>query len=423
MDRTLRRRAWSWSGLPPAARAGLACVVVLGVVLLAIKFIAGSAERVFRLPLDQATLASVEQGIFRDLIPLRVSVVPRTTVYVDAIDGGRVDRVLVEAGDVVQEGQPLLELSNTNLVLQVIQQESQLNQAISQLQQNEIALEQNKLSNERAVAEIDYQLVRLQRSAARRQGLAAQNVIPVEQRDLIADELAYYRRLKPIQAESTQRQANLHDRLLPDIHEQLKNLRGNLAVVRSKLDGLVIRAPATGRVAALDLKVGETPAAGQRLAEIIPDTGMKLSANIDEFYLSRVRVGLLANIELAGKSTLVRVRRVAPQVKDGNFTIDLDFEEAAPPSLVAGEAAQGHLLLGDDTPAHVLRVGPFLAQTGGDWAFVVTKDGKFAERRKLKVGRRTAEQLEILGGVAVGEQVLISDYTGFSKVDRVALVR
>lgn len=423
MDRVLRRNIWSWSGLPLAARVGLAGVAALGIVLLAVKFIAGSGERVFRLPLEQATVARVEQGIFHDLIPLRVSVVPRTTIYVDAIDGGRVERVLVEAGDVVQEGQPLIELSNTNLVLQVIQQESQLNQAISQLQQNEIALEQNQLSNERAVAEIDYQLVRLERSAARRQGLAAKNVIPVEQRDLIADELAYYRRLKPIQAESTQRQANLRERLLPDIHEQLKNLRGNLAVVRSKLDGLLICAPAAGRVAALDLKVGQTPAAGQRLAEIIPDNGMKLSASIDEFYLSRVRVGLLANIELGGKPTRVKVQRVAPQVKDGSFTIDLDFEGAAPSSLVAGETAQGRLLLGDDTPAQVLRVGPFLAQTGGDWAFVMTKDGKFAARRNIKVGRRSAEQLEILGGVAVGEQVLISDYTGFSKVDRIELVR
>ena len=111
------------------------------------------------------TIATVERGVFHDLIPLRASVVPRETVYVDAIDGGRVDRVLVEAGDMVQEGQPLIELSNTNLALQVIQQESQLNQAISQLQQNEIALEQNQLSNDRALADIDYNLVRLGRSA------------------------------------------------------------------------------------------------------------------------------------------------------------------------------------------------------------------------------------------------------------------
>jgi HlyD family secretion protein len=131
--------------------------------------------------------------------------VPRETVYVDATDGGLVDRVLVEAGDMVQEGQPMIVLSNTNLALQVIQQESQLNQAISQLQQNEIALEQNQLSNDRALAEIDYNLVRLGRSAERRESLAAKGLVSHEQRDVITDELAYYKRLRPIQAEIGQR--------------------------------------------------------------------------------------------------------------------------------------------------------------------------------------------------------------------------
>ena len=124
--------------------------------------------RTLRLPWSQVTVARVEHGIFHDLIPLRATVVPREVVYIDAVDGGRVDRVLVEAGDVVQKGQPLLELSNTTLVLQVIQQESQLNQAISQLQQNEIALEQSQLANARELASIDYNLVRLGRAAQRR---------------------------------------------------------------------------------------------------------------------------------------------------------------------------------------------------------------------------------------------------------------
>jgi HlyD family secretion protein len=232
---------------------------------------------------------------------------------------GRVDRVLVEAGDRVQQGQPMIEVSNTNLALQVIQQESQLNQAISQLQQNEIALEQNQLSNDRALADIDYNLVRLGRSAERREGLAAKGVVSTEQRDVITDELAYYKRLRPIQAESAQRQSGLRDRLLPDIHQQLKILRGNLGVVHDKLESLVIRAPVAGKVTAIDLKVGETRNPGQRLAEVAPETGMKLIADIDEFYLARVRVGQTASVSLDGRPTNVTVRRVSPQVHNGQF--------------------------------------------------------------------------------------------------------
>jgi HlyD family secretion protein len=402
------------------AAAGAAIVVV---ILLAVKLIAGAGERTLRLPMEQVTLANVEHGIFHDLIPLRANVVPRETVYVDAIDGGRVDRVLVEPGDMVQEGQPMIELSNTNLALQVIQQESQLNQAISQLQQNEIALDQNQLSNDRALAEIDYKLVRLGRSAERREGLAAKGLVAPEQRDEVTDELTYYKRLRPIQAESGQRQSDLRKRLLPDIHQQLKILRGNLAIVHDKLDSLVIRAPVTGKVTAIDLKVGETRALGQRLAEVTPQTGMKLIADIDEFYLARVRVGQTATIDLDGKPTKLTVRRVSPQVHNGQFRIDLDFDGSSPAALVEGAAAQGRLQLGGDTPALILPTGAFLERTGGAWVFVVEPNGRSAERRRIRVGRRTSEQLEILRGLVVGERVITSDYTGLDKVDRVVFTR
>jgi HlyD family secretion protein len=274
MDRKIHQPRWSPARWPLAARVAVGGVAIAALALLAVKLIAGGGERTLRLPMAQATVSTVEQGIFHDLIPLRANVVPRETLYIDAIDGGRVDRVLVEAGDVVQEGQPLIELSNTNLALSVIQQESQLNQAISQLQQNEIALEQNKLANDRALAEVDYSLVRLNRAAGRRDGLVAKGATSAEQRDVIADELAYYQHLKPIQTESGRRQSELRERLLPDIHRQLKILRGNLDVVHEKLDGLIIRAPVAGVVTAIDLKVGEHRNPGQRLAEVPPDSGM-----------------------------------------------------------------------------------------------------------------------------------------------------
>ncbi len=416
MDRKIAPSRFSLGG-----RIALAAVVVTCVVWGAIEIFINSGVQSLRLPAAQATFATVEQGIFHDLIPLRASVVPRETLYVDAVDGGRVDRVLVEPGDLVQQGQPIIELSNTNLALSVIQQESQLNQAISQLQQNEIALEQNKLSNERALAEVEYGLVRLKRSGARRDNLVTRGLESAEQRDVIADELAYYQRLMPIQTDSNRRQDSLRDRLLPDIHRQLSILRGNLDVVHRTLDGLIVRAPVTGRVTAIDLKVGEHKDAGQRLAEVTPPSGMKLSADVDEFYLARVRTGQVANVDLHGKSVEVAVKRIYPQVHDGRFRVDFDFDTTTPDNLVAGETTQGRLQLGDDSPAHIVPVGPFLERTGGDWIFVVAPDGKSAQRRRIKAGRRTVEQLEILSGLSVGERVITSDYAALEKADRILL--
>jgi len=416
MDRKIAPSRFSLGG-----RIALAGVLVSGVIWGAIEVFINSGVQSLRLPAAQATFATVEQGIFHDLIPLRASVVPRETLYVDAVDGGRVDRVLVEPGDLVQQGQPIIELSNTNLALSVIQQESQLNQAISQLQQNEIALEQNKLSNERALAEVEYGLVRLKRSGARRDNLVTRGLESAEQRDVIADELAYYQRLMPIQTDSNRRQESLRDRLLPDIHRQLSILRGNLEVVHRTLDGLIVRAPVTGRVTAIDLKVGEHKDAGQRLAEVTPPSGMKLSADVDEFYLARVRMGQVANVDLHGQPVEVTVKRIYPQVHDGRFRVDFDFDTTTPENLVAGETTQGRLQLGDDSPARIVPVGPFLERTGGDWIFVVAPDGKTAQRRRIRPGRRTVEQLEVLSGLSVGERVITSDYAALEKADRILL--
>src|ERR1700722_3913060 len=370
MDRKIHHKPWSPARWPLGAKLGIPIAAVAASVLLAVKFIGETDVRTLRIPLEQVTLATAERGVFHDLIPLRANVVPRMTVYIDATDGGRIDRVLVEPGDMVQEGQPVIVLSNTNLALQIIQQESQINQAISELQQNEIALEQNQLANDRALAEIDYSLVRLGRAAGRREELAMKGALSLEQRDVASDELGYYKRLRPIQAESGTRQSALRERLLPSIHEQLEILRGNLAVVHDKLNGLVIRAPIAGKVSAIDLKVGEIRSSGQRLAEVTPQTGMKLNADIDEFYLTRVRVGQMAIITVNGEPVPLTVKRVYPQVQNGLFRVDLDFQGASPPSLVEGATAQGRLQLGGDTQGTILAVGPFLERTGGDWIFV-----------------------------------------------------
>lgn len=432
MDRRIEHAAWSPRRLPIAARIAAAILLVAVAVLLVIRLAAGTGGRTLRLPLQQVSVDNVARGLFRDLIPVNARVVPRETIYIDAIDGGRVDRIHVEAGDVVAAGQPMIELSNTNLALQIIQQESQLNQAISQLQQNEIALEQNHLANERGLVQIDYEILRLRRAAGRRENLVGRNLVAPEQRDQIADELAYYEKLKPIQTVSNQRQSELRARLLPDIHRQLQNLRGNLAVVHDKLNSLLIRAPVSGRVTALDLKVGENRGPGERLAEVTPDAGMKLVASIDEFYLSRVHVGQTASVDLNGKTADLTVRRVAPQVRNGQFQVDLDFGTAPSPesfgiaqqdSLVAGATAQGRLRLGGDTDAVLLRNGPFIERTGGDWVFVLSADGNVAERRRIRIGRRSIEQLEVLSGLAPGERVITSDYTGLQQVDRLILTR
>ncbi len=398
---------------------GLGALVIAGGFAIS-RF--GDGGRTLSVPMRDVTIAVTEQGIFHDFIPLRGTVIPRDTIYVDAVSGGQVRRVLVEPGERVSIGQPLVEFTNTELQLQVIQQGSQLNQAITQLQQNEIELEVNKKANELALAQLDYEIMRDQKSLARREFLAERGFTSQEVRDMIRDQLQYEQKTRPIQADSNARQEAIRQRQLPTIEEQLKELKKDLQVARSKLDDLIARSPVVGQVTEIDLSVGENKKQGERLAIIAPATGVKLQAGIDEFYIARVRPGETATMEMNDRVVLARVTRVYPQVKNGRFLVDLTFDTEMPDGLVTGQALQGRLALGDDKPAVVIPAGPFLERSGGDWVFVLGDDGR-ADRRRLKTGRRSVDQVEVLGGLRPGERVIVSDYTNYEQIDRIVLTQ
>jgi HlyD family secretion protein len=417
MDRPLVQPWWRlklWQQML-LGLVGLTLVIAAGLVLL------GPVQRSVSIPAGSLTIATTTHGVYHDIIPLTGEVVPHDTVYLDAVEGGRIEHILVQAGDTVTAGQPMVALSNTALELDVLDREGRLVQSITESQSYQTQLEQNRVANQKALAQIDYDIIRLRRALDRREGLAAQHVISMESRDQIKDELDNALAQRPMQEESNHRQEELRDRQLPQLQAQIAKLQEDLVVTHSKLAELTVRAPVSGLVTTLDLTVGESRNLGDRLAEITPATGYKLSATVDEYYLSRVRPGQAASILLDEKSWPLKVTRVYPQVKDGAFTVDLAFNGATPPGLLRGQTLQGRLSLGADAPGLILPAGAFLERSGGEWAFVLQPDGHSAQRRRIKVGRRNAEQVEILAGLAADERVIISDYTGLERIDRIDL--
>jgi HlyD family secretion protein len=417
MDRPIRQPWWRrklW------LQTGIAVGAAVLLITIASMFL-GSPERSVRVAATSVTVAHVTEGTFHDFIPLAGKVVPMNTVYLDALEGGRVDRILAQAGDIVSEGQALVELSNTELELDVLDREGRLVESITQLQAYQTQLEQNRVANQKALAQIDYAVIRLQRSVARRNILVEDDAEPVEIKDQVQDELDYDLRVRPMQDESNRKQEALRQQQLPHIRSQLEKLQEDLKITHGKLDNLTVRAPVTGRLTALDLKVGENRNRGERFGEVTPETGSKLAAEVDEYYLGRVLDGQIADIGIGDKAWVLKVIRVYPKVTNGTFTIDLAFKDATPAGLLPGQTLQGKLALGADRTAIILPAGAFLERTGGDWIFVLAKDGTSAQRRTLKIGRRNAEQVEILSGLAVGEQAIISDYSGLERIDRIEL--
>ena len=417
MDHRIERPWWR-SRRVAIAGGVIAALVVVGV--FAIVWLDGLRSSV-RVAASSVTIDTARAGVFHDSAVLRAKATPKDAVYLDTLEGGQVAAVLAHAGDMVAAGTALVRFRNTELELDVLDRVGRLVESITQLQTYEKQLEDTRLANAKAEQDIAYNIVRLSRSAARRDELAASGVLPAEMHEQIHDELDYDRRLQPLQVDSDRRQDALRTRQLPEIHTELANLRQSLAITRAKLDDLVVRAPVAGRLTDMDLHAGQIKNRGDQLGQIVPDTGFTLKARVDEYYLDRVRVGQTGDVEAQGRTYPLSVIRVDPEVKDTTFEVELAFTGPQPANLLPGQAFDGRLSLGGDQPAIILPAGAFLEKSGGDWVFVVEPNGRRADRRRIRIGRRNADQVEVLAGLKPGERVITSDYTGFEKVDRVDL--
>ena len=416
MDRPLTTSWWRRHWMQTAV-----FIAAASAILLTARLFLGPRERTVHVPLAQVTVAKVERGTFHDFVPLRGQIAALDTTYVDALEGGRVERIRAQAGDPLVKGQPLVDLSNTELELDVLDREGRLIESITQLQTYQTQLEQNRLNNEKALAQIQYDIIRLNRSLQRSRPLAVQGLVSRESKESLEDELDHDAKLEPLQLQSNQKQEELRERQLPQIQTQITALQDDLRITHSKLDNLTVRAPVSGRLTAMDLKVGESRSRGERIAEITPDTGYKLVAVVDEYYLQRVHPNQGADVEVEDNTYPLKITRVYPQVKDGAFSVDLAFVGAAPEGIIPGQGMRGRLSLGADEIKTTLQAGAFLERSGGDWVFVLDPGQRAARRHTVKIGRRNAEQVEVLSGLSPGDEVIISDYTGFEEIDRVEL--
>ncbi|QNQ11097.1 efflux RND transporter periplasmic adaptor subunit [Sphingomonas alpina] len=416
MDEPLRQSWLHRRRCVVAVAAGL--VVLMSVATISVRRFATPSLTV---PAGQVAVDRVARGMFRDTTSLLGSVVPRDTIYLDAVEGGRVRRVLARSGDRIVAGQPLVEFTNTTLELDILSQEGRLIESITQLQAYQQQLEQNRSDNAQALALIRYDRTRVDRALRRRLPLAARGFVTGEAMDRLKDELRSVDDRQMIQISRSRRQEGLRALQQPQIEAQLATLHKSLAVTRAKLGDLIVRAPMGGRLSAFDLKLGENRNRGDRLGEIALDTGFRVTASIDEYYLGRVRVGQRAEVDVKGRPTALVVTRLYPQVKNGAFVADLEFDAQQPADLVAGEAVRGRLSLGADHAAILLPAGAFLEASGGQWVFVVAQDGRSAERRQIRIGRRNADQVEILAGLIPGERVISSSYDGWQQYQHINL--
>jgi len=367
---------------------------------------------------DRLTISTVEQGTFDDFLPLRARVTPLVTVYLGAVEGGRVEKKLVEDGASVVAGQPLAVLSNAELQLSTLEKQAEVEQQLNNMRSQELALTQTRNSNLRDLNQAETDLAKMRRQYELQKPLAEKGFVSSKIFKDTQDDLRYQQQRLQILKQSISQTEALQTSQLSQLRAAAGSLNTSMGVAQSSLGQLNIRAPVTGQLSGFDIQLGQSLQQGERIGQIDSAGADKLQADVDEFYLGRVQVGQAANADIDGKTYQLKVAKVYPQVRNGQFQIDLVFEGPEPKSIQRGQTVQAKLTLGDSTRAVLIPNGAFFNDTGGAWVFVVDSGGKSATKRQVQLGRKNSDFIEVLGGLKPGERVITSSYSGLVDKDR-----
>ncbi|GAA6205237.1 efflux RND transporter periplasmic adaptor subunit [Thalassotalea sp. SU-HH00458] len=370
---------------------------------------------------QRIVISTVSEGIFEDFIPVRGRVIPAKTVFLDAVEGGRVERILVEDGAKLTEGALIVELSNASLQLNVLGNEARVAEQLNNMRSIELSLEQNRLQHKRNLVDINYQIKMLTRQLKREAALVSSGAIMQSKYDDTFDTLQWYKSRLTLTLESQASDTKMQEEQLAFLKDTSQRLESNLAISRQNLDNMNVRAPVNGTLSGFNVEIGQSIGRGERLGQIDTPNDYKVTAFIDEFYLGRVDIGQLAQYENNGDFYPLTIAKIYPQVQNGQFEIDFKFEDQQPPGIRRGQTLQTKLTLGDASSATLIPNGAFYQDTGGKWVFVVAEDGSEAVRRSIRLGRRNNQFIEVLDGLEVGEKIVTSPYTSYQDMQRLAL--
>jgi len=415
MDRIIEKRRL------PFRRTLIISAVLIAVGVSASLIVDQAGNRTLAIENSRVVISPVTRGLFEDFIPIRGRVTPLKTVYLDVIEGGQIEQRLVDDGASVEAGELLVVLNNTSLQLDVTRNEAMVTEQLNNMRTIELQLEQNRLQHKRDLVELDYQIKRLNRTVDRFTNLDTAGVAARSQLEDAQDELDYFTKRRDVTLESQATDARLQETQLVFLKTSAAQLEQNLELSRKNLDALNVRAPVSGKLSGLDVEIGQSIQRGGRLGQIDDPENFKLRVEIDEFYLNRVDIGQPAHFDRGGERYELTVSKIYPQVSNGQFELDLIFDNSEPTDIRRGQTIQATLTLGDSTTALLIPNGAFFQDTGGNWMFVVTGAGDEAVKRNIRLGRRNSRYIEVLDGLEEGEEVLTSPYSSFKEMDRLSL--
>lgn len=370
---------------------------------------------------ERISINTVESGVFQENIPVNGIVLPITTIYLDALEGGRVEEKFVEDGGILKAGDPILRLSNTDLELSLVNQETQVYNLLTQMQISQNSARQNTINKLNQYTDVESGLIEAKRIYELNKKLYGKAVIG--RQDFIKSENDYnYQKERMKLSRQILSQDSIaikqEDNQAKSSYARTQNA---LELMRRKVADLVVKAPVDGQLTSLDAEIGQSKNKGERLGQIDVLSGFKVRADIDEHYISRIYNGQTGSFNFNGNSYKLTIKKVYTQVTSGRFQVDMQFDESVPDGIRRGQTLQIRLALSDEKQAFMIPKGGFFQQTGGNWIFKLSEDGSTAYRTAITLGSQNTEFYEVLSGLEPGDKVITSSYENYGDVQELVL--
>ncbi|MDE3253565.1 MAG: HlyD family efflux transporter periplasmic adaptor subunit [Bacteroidota bacterium] len=415
MDRVIQKKKWN-------SKRITTLVVIVGILALiggSIYFTSGKSK--LNVDTERITISEVTKGPYKDAIPVNGVVLPVTSIYLDATEGGRVEEKYVEDGAIMKKGQPILKLSNTNLQLSLVNQETSVYNLLTQMQISRNAALQNTVNKLNQMTDVESQLTEAERIYKLDKHLYEQKAIGLQEFKTAENNYNYLVHKKQLTNQILQQDSISNKQQLEQAKQSYEGSQNALTVMRKKVGDLIVRAPIDGQLTSLDAEIGQSKREGERLGQIDVLSGFKVRVDVDEHYISRIFTGLTGEFTFANKTYKLKITKVFTQVINGRFQVDMVFVGDVPQGIRRGQTLQILLALSDETTAILVPKGGFYQQTGGNWIFKVNESGTMAYRVDIQLGRQNPDYYEVLQGLKPGDKVVTSSYENYGNMQELVL--
>ncbi len=415
MDKVIRKKKWTPKKLVMYIGVPLVLIVLFGMMYKT----AGTSR--LKVPKERLTISDVSYGPFQEFIAINGNVLPLSIVQVTAIEGGQVREIYLEGGELVKKGDLVLKLTNPGLELNYMNLQTNLLEQADQLRNTKINLETSGLLLKDQLVQLEYQLRDLKQQYDRNKKLYQDSVISEQEFLTLQNNYDQFQKRKDLMIVRIIKDSILRTQQLDQVDNSLGLVSRNLNAIQQSLANLTVKAPANGQLSSVRVEIGETVNQGQRIADVDELKGYKVRARIDEHYHSRVEPGLKGEFTYSGQKYNLVVRKKYPEITNGVFEVDMEFDGTEPEGIKQGLNLQIRLALSEETQAFLLPRGGFYQSTGGNWVYIVNQGGNTAYKKDIRIGRQSDRFYEVMSGLKEGDKVITSNYDVFNDVDELVL--